>query len=367
SFKETILRVEANDPTLVDINFERRGNTDERTIFDDTSMRLLCAALPHNTHVRRLFISGNHVTDDGAGALLGILKANLNRNVFFIDLSGNDVSQSMLDDIEMIRVHRTHGVVRVEVVVPEAARREQILLEAFDVSDHLFTALFSLFKSRAELATKCREEMSALLAVSGAEHIYVNHVLIPETFGREKIIQEEADLGCRFREAEEHLFFLTAEVVDAHYSKCESLLQCCFGAYQSVRKRLGEQPNTKLARVAVHLATNDPSITHVDVSSKPSDNDFCLVGDSATNSDTVDILSSLLEKNQFVKTIDFSYNADLSEESYLKILELCKRMQHANLSYCGLTDEYVPRLVSLINNSSLTKLNLDGNKFSNEG
>jgi hypothetical protein len=56
AFKETILRVEANNPTLTEINFERRGNTDEKTIFDDTSMRLLCAALPHNIKFRCLFI-----------------------------------------------------------------------------------------------------------------------------------------------------------------------------------------------------------------------------------------------------------------------------------------------------------------------
>jgi hypothetical protein len=73
------------------------------------------------------------VTDDGAMILLTLLKTNVNCSLFYVDLSGNDISSDILDELDMIRLNRTFAVVRVEVFVPEGAGRE--LLDEADDND----------------------------------------------------------------------------------------------------------------------------------------------------------------------------------------------------------------------------------------
>ena len=366
AFKETILRVEANDPTLTEINFERRGNTDEKTIFDDTSMRLLCAALPHNTNLRRLFISGNHVTDDGAMILLTLLKANVNRSLFYVDLSGNDISNDILDELDMIRLNRTFAVVRVEVFVPEGAGRERILLDEADVR-YLIGVSADVLEGVAKAGRDCRKRKERLLGACEALSNIVLAVHAPEGHARAALEQDEDAARQAIKHVAGHCGSITA-MADLHHDMCQQAFEFCLGGYHSVRHRLDDQPNAELRRIAVHVATNDPSVTRLDLSSAPQNNEF-FIADPTTSLESVDIALQLLSKNTNVGTIDFSNNLGLPEDAYERILKLHTRMHSINLSNCGLTDEFIPSIIQAITagDSVLVKLILDGNNFTNEG
>ena len=94
--KQIVLRCYNNDPTLKEIELVEYhqgsfgGSYSFAKKYNDSSAKLLCDALLHNQHVKKLDVSRNHIGDDGAKAIADMLCSN--RSICTIDLSYNNVT-----------------------------------------------------------------------------------------------------------------------------------------------------------------------------------------------------------------------------------------------------------------------------------
>ena len=356
AFKETILRVEANDPTLTEINFERRGNTDEKTIFDDTSMRLLCAALPHNTNVRRILISGNHVSDDGAMSLMNLLKANVNRTVSHVDLSGNDISSDMLDEVNRLQFYRMHEVVRWDIVGPEFERREQIYRE-----EHFYfsVALVSLFQHDMLMQLMVDEFLhdAQTFWKSSACAATLHYSAVRFEEQRRVEIEMEMSSTRQLLLALHHYILTELNAMFLQYLRLfRSELSSAKDALESLWDMVDRQPNEELRRQSFHIMVSDPRSSHLDLSA----------GTSPSSDDTIKAALMLLSNNSSVRSMSLSGNSHLSRDMLRSVLKTAStRLESLDLSYCNIGDDLIEIIEDTIFSpqSTLRSITLDGNTF----
>ncbi|CUF36081.1 leucine-rich repeat protein, putative [Bodo saltans] len=364
-FKETILRVEANDPALTELHFDRRGNLDERCVFDDVSMRLLCAALPHNTHVERIFLAGNHVSDEGAICLLNLLKSKVNRSVYVVDLSGNDVSPALVDELSRLVLIRLGETIEQTVYNPEEITRAAIL--------HDDRGFWFWLERLKHIAVGWREmvqsyEYSKDFEIGRSFHdAHLDyHVMQYERHGRQKIVEEER----MFAEVSEYVH---DSVVRGYQPVVLDYLRAMRRTFmngqqemEDLIEELDRQPNLDLRRNALYILNNMRRIESLDLSSTlPSD--FC-EQEILCNGRTVDIALRMLSKNKTVKRLNFANN-DGRIPGWSGIWPLSHRLEFLDVSRCGLTDAEVPAICQMISDpmSTIIELNLDGNLFSEVG
>eukprot|EP00756_Hemistasia_phaeocysticola_P004902 Hpha_TRINITY_DN13071_c0_g1::TRINITY_DN13071_c0_g1_i1::g.68689::m.68689 len=97
-FKQLVLRVYENDPSLTDVElteYESALVTGDnsyryRRRYNDTSASLLAGALRHNRHVTKVSLAANSIGDEGAKALAGMLLEN--RALTTLSLANNQVT-----------------------------------------------------------------------------------------------------------------------------------------------------------------------------------------------------------------------------------------------------------------------------------
>ena len=90
-FKELILRVERNDPSVRDVLLKGMGH------IDDGAFRCICQALAKNREVRTLNVSGNALSDAGAKFFLTLL--TVNQTLVHVDLTNNRFSPSAIAEM----------------------------------------------------------------------------------------------------------------------------------------------------------------------------------------------------------------------------------------------------------------------------
>lgn len=364
-FKETILRVEANDPALTELHFDRRGNLNERCVFDDVSMRLLCAALPHNTHVERIFLAGNHVSDEGAICLLNLLKSKVNRSVYVVDLSGNDVSPALVDELSRLVLIRLGETIEQTVYNPEEISRAAILHD-----DRGFWFWLERLKHIAvgwrEMVQSCEHQKDFEIGRSFHDAHLDYHVMQYERHGRKLIEDEERMFGEVSEYVHDSVVRGYQPVVLDYLRAMRRTFMNGQQEIEDLIEELDRQPNLDLRRNALYILNNMRKIESLDLSSTlPSD--FC-EQEILCNGRTVDIALRILPKNKTVKRLNLANN-DGRVPGWNGIWPLSHRLQFLDVSRCGLTDAEVPAICHMISDplSTLTELILDGNLFSEVG
>jgi len=81
-------------------------------------------------------------------------------------------------------------------------------------------------------------------------------------------------------------------------------------------------------------------------------------------------IAGILSADTCIKTIDMSGYVERENDIWtiLQIAKSSELIENINLSYCGLTDDFAPKIAEFLQeNKSVTKLNLLLNGFSQEG